>query len=327
MHPKLKAWAQLVRVPNTLTACADVLAGFSIAAGDWLRYQGYWPGLMALCIGSICLYWAGMVLNDVNDVEADRSNRRLGPLVDQRISLPLANRVGWGLLLMGVALALVAALLVPDESSVDSPNTVNQRSMVVCVGVFLASAIVAYDSRLKATWIGPSLMGLCRGLNLLMGVMLGACLTWPDNSDWRSIAVVFAGHSLFVAGLTLAARRESAIGQSRTRLILGWGTSVAGVIAIAFASLLVQEAYLRCDPGTTFPVLVGLLACPWLRRAYNSIVQPGSGTLVLAIKQAIMSIIFFDAALALQFAGNLPGLVVCGLALPTLALGRFFRMT
>jgi len=46
-----------------------------------------------------------------------------------------------------------------------------------------------------------------------------------------------------------------------------------------------------------------------------------------AIKQAILSIIFLDAAIALQFGGNLAGMVICGLAIPTLALSRVFRVT
>ena len=69
MQSRLRAWAQLVRIPNTLTACADVLAGFTLVAGQWWTVTGITLPLVIVSIASICLYWAGMVLNDVNDIE------------------------------------------------------------------------------------------------------------------------------------------------------------------------------------------------------------------------------------------------------------------
>jgi hypothetical protein len=328
MHPRLRAWAQLVRVPNTLTACADILAGFSIVAGAWSQNNGMWPSMLALSVSSICLYWAGMVLNDVHDLEEDRAQRRKGPLVDQRISLAMATCVGWALLFGGVAMSGLAAYLVPafDVGELGNDSGFN-KWFVVGAGVLLALTIVAYDSRWKATAAGPFLMGLCRGLNLLMGVLLGASFAWPDSTLWMAVIVAVFGHICFVMGITLAARREAFLQQSTVRLKLAWGTSLVGVVAFATCSMFVSGQTLRLDPFGAYPFLVGLLSLPWLRRAFLSIRSPAIGTLVPAIKQAILSIIFFDAAMALQFAGNVPGLIVCGLAIPTLFLARVFRMT
>ena len=58
-----------------------------------------------------------------------------------------------------------------------------------------------------------------------------------------------------------------------------------------------------------------------------SIQSPGVGTLVPAIKQAILRIIFLDAAIAVQFGGYLTGILVFGLAIPNFALSRIFRVT
>jgi len=73
--------------------------------------------------------------------------------------------------------------------------------------------------------------------------------------------------------------------------------------------------------------LVGLLATPWAIRAVRSVRERSVFSLVMAIKQAILTILFLDAAIALQFAGNVAGFVVCAMAIPTFALGRWFRMT
>ena len=320
MHPQLRAWAQLVRIPNTLTACADVLAGFTLAAGAWFQFSGIVPSLVAAALSSICLYWAGMVLNDVNDLAADTAQRRNGPLVSGLIAVGTARKAGWALLLLGIALVSGSAYLLPTT------DTSSPYWIVIATTTVLAIAIVAYDSWLKATPIGPILMGLCRGLNLLVGVSLGACIQSQIDLDWSSICLATVGHVFFVTGITLAARREGLLQQSSGRLAWGWGISVIGVSAIAFCSWW-SDRSLRLEPHSWFPILVGLLALPWLRRAVVSIQSPGVRTLVPAIKQAILSIIFLDAAMALQFGGDLPGMIVCGLAIPTLALSRVFRVT
>ena len=65
------AWLQLLRLPNHATAVADVLAGFLVCTGprpvDWPP-AACWAAIAA----SLALYAAGMVLNDVYDVELDR---------------------------------------------------------------------------------------------------------------------------------------------------------------------------------------------------------------------------------------------------------------
>ena len=320
MHSQFRAWAQLVRIPNTLTACADVLAGFTLAVGAWWQISGISPSLVVASLSSISLYWAGMILNDVHDLAVDIAQRRNGPLVRGHIAVGTARTAGWGLLLMGVVLAGVAAKLLP------STDTAVPFWMVVASAAALATAIVAYDSWLKSTPVGPLLMGLCRGLNLLVGVSLGACMEWQKDLDWTSIGLATIGHVLFVTGITLAARREGLLQQSSRRLALSWTVSVIGMSFIAMCSWS-SDRQLRLDAHSWFPILVVLLALPWLRRAFVSIQTPGVGTLVPAIKQAILSIIFLDAAMALQFGGNVPGMIVCGFAIPTLALSRVFRVT
>jgi 4-hydroxybenzoate polyprenyltransferase len=327
MHPSIRAWAQLVRVPNTLTSCADVIAGFAIAAGAWVQINERavsvaGPALLAACAGSIALYWAGMVLNDVHDVEADRKQRRNGPLVDGRIQIGTARSAGWLLLMAGIALACLSAYLVPKESEGN-----RGPMLTLATSIVLAGSIVAYDSRLKATRFGPILMGLCRGLNMLIGVFLGASIVWPIGNEWSSLWAVIGGHTAYVIGITLAARREGFMQQSKLRLAWSWGVSMLGVVVIGTCCWWSLPRPFYLDPISWFPGLIAILMFPWIRRVYVSIASPGVGTLVPAIKQAILSIIFLDAALTLQFAGNTLGLLVCGLAIPTFLLSRVFRVT
>ena len=158
-------------------------------------------------------------------------------------------------------------------------------------------------------------------------VALGIGFVWPAELDWVSIALATAGHVAFVTGITLAARREGILQQSYLKLLASWSVSIAGVVLVALCSAWTTDRWLRLEPLTLYPLLVSLLALPWLRRAMKSIHEPRIGTLVPAIKQAILTIIFLDAAIALQFGGNIPGIIVCALAIPTLALSRIFRVT
>ncbi|MCG8649108.1 MAG: hypothetical protein MI861_04710, partial [Pirellulales bacterium] len=67
----LQAWAQLVRLPNVFTVVADVSAAFLLVA------QRPEPVARLICVllAGVSLYWAGMILNDVFDINRDRQER------------------------------------------------------------------------------------------------------------------------------------------------------------------------------------------------------------------------------------------------------------
>ena len=56
--PALRDLAELVRAPAALTVPGDVLAG-AVAAGNVRPRR-----LVGLAASSVCIYWAGMALND-----------------------------------------------------------------------------------------------------------------------------------------------------------------------------------------------------------------------------------------------------------------------
>lgn len=328
---RFRDWAQLVRIPNTLTASADALAGFSIVAGVWQWSDT--PRLILISLASIALYWSGMVLNDVNDIAKDKHEGRKGPLVDDRISWSTARKVGWGLLMTGILLATASGFITTGWTEEKGNLSEPWRALYPAVGsVLLAICIVLYDSPCKSTFLGPWIMGLCRACNFVMGMALG-CTIVPSSTVALSLLghaawMLPLGHGVFVVGLTLAARKEAKLFQSKPLLAASWSLSVLGLVLLAIAPWMVDSrTFLRLEPATGFPILIALLAAPWFLRAVRSVQAGTVPSLVAAIKQAILTILFLDAAIALQFAGNTAGLLVCSLAIPTFALGRWFRMT
>src|SRR5262249_19245154 len=112
---RLLAYLQLFRLPNVFTAMADIAMGFwfthaAVAGIDWLVFA-------LLVVASSCLYIAGMVLNDVYDVEIDRQERPKRPLPSGRVDGRLAKRIGFALLLAGLVAATAAAFLNRGEDT------------------------------------------------------------------------------------------------------------------------------------------------------------------------------------------------------------------
>ena len=95
---------------------------------------------------SALLYLAGLVLNDVFDLEIDRHERPERPLPSGRISLAAARRLGWRLLWLGVLVGTGAGLFLGHLR----PGT---------IAALLAACILLYDAWLKRTFLGPLAMG------------------------------------------------------------------------------------------------------------------------------------------------------------------------
>src|SRR5438128_521247 len=85
---RLRAYAQLVRLPNVFTAFADIglgiLATWQLMPED-LPKDWVWRALCLLA-ASGCLYCGGMVFNDVFDLEQDKRERPFRPIPSGRIS-------------------------------------------------------------------------------------------------------------------------------------------------------------------------------------------------------------------------------------------------
>ncbi|MEU0159783.1 SCO3242 family prenyltransferase [Streptomyces sp. NPDC006261] len=141
----MRAWTELFRVSALFSVPGDALAG-AAAVG-----RGPGPGT-ALAIGaSLCLYEAGMALNDWADREEDAVDRPHRPIPSGRISPPAALGAAGALTAAGLALAARAG------------------RPAVAVATGLAATVWAYDLHLKHTKAGPAAMAAARSLDLLLG--------------------------------------------------------------------------------------------------------------------------------------------------------------
>ncbi|MFE6484286.1 SCO3242 family prenyltransferase [Streptomyces sp. NPDC057757] len=140
-----RAWAELLRLPALFTVPGDALAG-AAAAGARPNSR------TLLAIGSsLCLYEAGMALNDWADRAEDAVDRPHRPLPSGRVRPAAALAAAGVLTAVGLALAARAG----------------RTSLAVAAP--LAATIWAYDLALKQTPAGPAAMATARGLDLLLG--------------------------------------------------------------------------------------------------------------------------------------------------------------
>lgn len=163
---------ELLRLPNLFTVPGDVLVGWCLA--------GQRGGIPVLgIVASLCLYAAGLLLNDVCDAAVDARERPERPIPSGRVSRRTVFAWALSLSLAGLVLA---------------------GSGIGMAGILLA-LIVAYDGGFKRIpGVGVLTMGACRGVN----VLLGAAVSWPMGEMPRgggvaAAAIFFAAYIVLVS--------------------------------------------------------------------------------------------------------------------------------
>lgn len=246
------AWGRLLRVSLAPSAAADALAGITV--GAW----GAFPldaraALMPLA--SLCVFHGGMALNDWADREGDARTRPDRPIPSGAVPAASALRAAVALLVLGPLLAVIA-----------SPG-----AGAVLGAVALTAA--SYDLAGRGAWLGPTLLGLCRGGNLAAGVVAGNALAGDGGSGLPRWAWVACGvYALYVFFASRLARLEddedqTELGAKPARYLLAAGA------CLALTPLTVLAARGPMSRGSAFAgseteevVVIGwaLLGLPWL---------------------------------------------------------------
>jgi hypothetical protein len=297
---RLQNYAQLMRLPNLPSAIADICLGALVTHSLPSR----WLAFLLLVLASSCLYCAGMVWNDWFDLEQDRRERPERPLPSGRVSLREALRLGCALLAAGVLFAVLAALALPPL-----PDGSRTRLPAVLAGL-LVLAILLYDGQAKRTAAGPLVMGLCRFLNVLLGVSVSGSLLWPQGGH---LALIVGG---YVAGLTWFARTEAR--PSSPKQLQG----AAGLLLTSLAlALLLPPQFEDGTCSVLFPYLLVAFGFVQGLAVVEAIRQPSPERVQAAVKRLLIGLIPLDALLASTAAGT-AGLALLVLLAPSLYLNR-----
>jgi len=288
---KLFAFFELIRLPNLFTAAADVVAGIFIVRGTHAPGASF-AGLL-LC--TLCIYAGGCVLNDLCDLEKDTRERPARPLPSGRVTRDQA----WLLLTILFALGLFGAFLAGWQS--------------FSIAVILMIMVVSYDAWAKNNdlW-GPAAMGVCRSLNLLLGLSLGFLSA--------GTALIFPVlHFIYVYSLTTLSRFEVAGNpRGKRRIVLGgW------LLAVAILMLMWSVETISGDALWFLVVLVLLTGPPLL----TSLWQELPDSIGKAVGMMIICLPVLDAVYVAGTRGWTYALPVALLGPAALLLGRRFYVT
>ncbi|MCK1797264.1 UbiA family prenyltransferase [Streptomyces sp. XM4193] len=269
-------WASLLRVSAVFSVPGDALVG-ATATGGPPRAR---TALAAAA--SLCLYEAGMTLNDWADRRIDAVERPDRPIPAGRISPAAALGASVGLTAAGLGFAAAAGRPALRTASA------------------LAASVWAYDLWLKNTPAGPAAMASARTLD----VLLGAAATRPaEMARALPAAGVLGAHTLAV---TTVSREE-----------VGGGSSLAPLTALATTAAVTGHLTgLRPPRTTTEATAAGgaaLYATTCGRGYTHAALNPSPPLLQRAVGGGIRAMIPLQASLAAR-----AGAVTT--ALPLLAL-------
>ncbi|OXY88581.1 SCO3242 family prenyltransferase [Streptomyces diastatochromogenes] len=279
---RYQAWAELLRLPALFTVPGDALAG---AAAVRVRPNRR----TVLAVGSsLCLYEAGMALNDWADRAEDAIERPHRPLPSGRVRPGAALTAACALTAAGLALAGRAG------------------RPALAVAVPLAATVWSYDLGLKRTPAGPGAMAAARGLDLLLGAAATAGRVRPALPS----AGLLGTHTLAVTAVSRQETRD--------------GSPIAPLAALAGTALLARLLPTRTPLTTALALTYATTtARPYLHATLN----PSPALTQRAVGAGIRATIPLQAALAARTGATATALGTAALAALAGRFGRRVSIT
>jgi 4-hydroxybenzoate polyprenyltransferase len=295
---RTKAFLQLMRPANIVTSVSDVLAGIAISGFFFthsFNTNQILPVLL-LCISTIGLYGGGVVFNDVFDAKLDSIERPDRPVPSGIVTIKEATTLGIILLLVGIVSAFA------------------YNSFSGIIAFIIAIAAVVYDKWGKHHAIlGPINMGLCRGLNLLLGISI----VTTSLIQWWYIAFV---PIIYIASITMISRGEVHGGNKNLLFV----ASILYVLVIGFIFY-----FAIANKVAIIFTVIFLLAFAWsiFNPLLKAIKQPIGKNIGKAVKAGVIGLILMNASWASAFNAVSFAIVITLLLPVSIALAKIFAVT
>ncbi len=284
-----------MRPANLVTAFADILAGMAIAGLHFTTDNFLWGNAILLSISTVGLYGGGVVFNDVFDAELDAIERPERAIPSGRVSKQNATILGISLLLVGILTAFM----------------VSQMSGVLTIIISILALF--YDRFGKHNNLfGPINMGLCRGVNLLLGISIinSSVYEWW----WVSIVPI-----IYISAITMISRGEVHGGNKNHLYFAGF----------LYALVSIFQVYVAYSLGNITLAILFILLHIFLifKPLIQAIVSPVGSNIGKAVKAGVLSLIVMDAAWVAA-SGNWQIAICVLILLPiSMQIGKYFAVT
>ncbi|MBL7696516.1 MAG: UbiA-like protein EboC [Chitinophagaceae bacterium] len=292
-----------MRPANIVTAISDVLAGVAIAYAMFIAFPVAphlnWTGIIFLILSTSFLYGGGVVMNDVFDTDLDKLERPERPIPSGLIKKSSASFFGISLIVLGVLCAILV-----------SPSL---QSLSWVIAIIIGAAALIYDKWAKHhAFFGPLTMGLCRGLNLLLGMSI---ITIAVHA-FVYLALV---PLLYIFAITMISRGE-VHGGKRTTLYVAAALYLLVILTILYISF-TEDTLLFTLP---FIVFFSLMIFLPLQKA---IIKPEGPRIGKAVKAGVISLIIMNASWAAAVDNLVLAAIIIALLPISLLLARLFAVT
>jgi 4-hydroxybenzoate polyprenyltransferase len=299
MAKKITVYLRLMRPANIVTSVADVLAGVAIS-GYFLNLHittGSLYPIVLLCLSTVGLYGGGIVFNDIFDAELDKVERPERAIPSGAISIKEATVFGIFLLLWGIGFAF----------------SYSNHSGAIAVAIAFFSLLYNKVSKPNA-FFGPLNMGICRGLNLLLGISI----VIASLDKWYYLAIVPV---IYIFSITMISRGEVHGGNKRNLYIGGF---LYLVVIFAIHLMSGQQGH-----KIMLFTLLFLLPFAWMiyQPLFKAIKDPIGKNIGVAVKAGVISLILMDAAWATAFGAIWVAVFIACLLPVSLRFAKVFAVT
>ena len=214
MRNKIIDWLTLIRLPNLFTVPGDIFIGYFLTLPSPKNHYGL--SFFLLLFVSLALYTSGIILNDWFDLDRDKVERSNRPLVSGQVAPFSALLV---IICLVISALIIAAFVGKSPLYYCTVKTCFLSKFFLLltgaaapfgcgpaalyIAALLALLIYFYNSsarRIPA--VGFLVMGLCRGINIILGASLN--LTAMSSVLWS----VVAAETCYVIAVTMSAFQE-----------------------------------------------------------------------------------------------------------------------
>jgi 4-hydroxybenzoate polyprenyltransferase len=291
----LKAYLQLTRPANVITAIADILAGISIACFSTIFDDIPIQNAIFLCISTIGLYAGGIVFNDIFDLELDKVERPERVIPSGKVSKNNA-------IIFGVLLLLIGVLAAWGNSLTSA-----------IIALLVAACALIYDKYGKHhSFLGPINMGLCRGGNLILGMSI----IESAIGEWWWIGLLPV---CYIAAITMISRGEVHGANKNTLYFAAFLYVLVStfqlIISFKLGNLLITSGFVILHIYLIFKPLITAISNP---------IGPNIGK---AVKAGVLSLIVMDAAWVSVSGNVILALAVLCLLPISIRLAKIFAVT
>lgn len=284
-----------MRPANIVTSVADILAGIAISGILIESIATPWLKIACLCLSTACLYGGGIVFNDVFDAELDKIERPERAIPSGIINITNATILGTVLLVSGISLASLISL------------TSGLLAFAVSCFALLYNKIGKHHP-----FFGPLSMGICRGLNLLIGLSIV-----PEMLHHNYFLAIIP--VIYIFSITMTSRGEVHGGHIKNLYLA----------AVLYAIVIGSIAWFAFANERLLWSLLFLLPFAWMifKPLSKAIKNPIGKNIGGAVKAGVISLILMDAAWAVTFDALIPAFIIAALLPLSIWLSKLFAVT